>query len=256
MHHQAVSTNYEWLPHNVHPARNPTPPAYQDMVVQPLGDRQREADDFLAGCVDFYGIKGHRCLSNEKTRVAMNLRQPKSVSNYTSTGFVKMRAPTEVFAHIKKFWDANREKGKPESWNTGNIYVNHWESPSLMVSVEDSALEFGGGRLKSKIWEAARETVSAWTGQQLAECSLYGIRIYHEGAMLAPHVDRLPLVASVIINVDQDVDEPWPLEVIGHDGKAHNITMVPGDMILYESHSIIHSRPFALQGRFMANVFM
>lgn len=71
-----------------------------------------------------------------------------------------------------------------------------------------------------------------WTGQQLAECSLYGIRIYKEGAVLAPHVDRLPLVASAIINVDQDTDEPWPLEVIGHDGRAHNVTMVPGDLVL------------------------
>jgi hypothetical protein len=31
-----------------------------------------------------------------------------------------------------------------------------------------------------------------------------------------------------------------PLEVIGHDGKAANITMVPGDLVLYESHSILH----------------
>ena len=57
---------------------------------------------------------------------------------------------------------------------------------------------------------------------------------------MAPHVDRLPLVSSAIINVDQDVDEPWPLEVIGHDGIAVNITMVPGDLVLYESHSVIH----------------
>ena len=44
----------------------------------------------------------------------------------------------------------------------------------------------------------------ALLGQQLAECSLYGIRIYKEGAVLATHVDRLPLVSSAIINVDQD----------------------------------------------------
>jgi hypothetical protein len=72
--------------------------------------------------------------------------------------------------------------------------------------------------------------------------------------MLAPHVDRNPLVSSAIINVDQDVDEPWPLEVIGHDGIARNVTMVPGDLVLYESHSVIHGRQFPLKGRFMANV--
>jgi len=125
-----------------------------------------------------------------------------------------------------------------------------------MVSVEDTNLRGGGNRLKDAIWDAARSTIEEWTGEELTPCSLYGIRIYENGAILAPHVDRLPLVSSAIINVDQDVDEPWPLEVIGHDGKAHNVTMEAGDMVLYESHSIIHGRPFALKGRLYANIFI
>jgi prolyl 4-hydroxylase len=32
--------------------------------------------------------------------------------------------------------------------------------------------------------------------------------------------------------------------------------MEPGDMVLYESHSIIHGRPFPLKGRFFANIFI
>jgi len=64
------------------------------------------------------------------------------------------------------------------------------------------------------------------------------------------------LVSSAIINVASDVDEPWPLEVYGHDGKATNVTMEPGDMVLYESHSVLHGRPFALKGRYVANVFI
>lgn len=79
---------------------------------------------------------------------------------------------------------------------------------------------------------------------------------FHEGAVLATHVDRMPLISSAIVNVDQDVDEPWPIEVIGHDGKAHNVTMEPGDMVLYESHSILHGRPYPMKGRFFANVFI
>merc|ERR1712183_577891 len=63
-------------------------------------------------------------------------------------------------------------------------------------------------------------------------------------------------VSSAIINVDQDVDEPWPLEVIGHDGRAVNVTMEPGDMVLYESHSVIHGRPFPMNGRYYANLFV
>jgi prolyl 4-hydroxylase len=64
------------------------------------------------------------------------------------------------------------------------------------------------------------------------------------------------LVISAIINVDQDCDEPWPLEVIGHDGVAVNLTMEPGDMVLYESHSVIHGRPYPLSGTYYANLFL
>jgi prolyl 4-hydroxylase len=125
-----------------------------------------------------------------------------------------------------------------------------------MVSVENGQLRGGGSRLKQQIWAAARETIEEWTGQELTQCSLYGIRIYTEGSVLATHVDRLPLVSSAIINVAQDVDEPWPIEVYGHDGKATNVTMEPGDMVLYESHSVLHGRPFPLKGRYYANIFI
>ena len=233
------------------------------------------------------------------------------LQNYTETGFTKIRAPENVMALLLEFWEANKDKGQPENWPAGNTYVNHWESPTEMISVENKSLKHGGFVLKQHIWNAARDTIQEWTGQRLAECSLYGkqctnsqsisfglvshhltyfalftfsgIRVYKEGAVLATHVDRLPLVSSAIINVDQDVDEPWPLEVIGHDGKAHNVTMLPGDLVLYESHSVLHGecipftaafasiyscspftsflqiitgRPFPLKGRFMANVFI
>ena len=146
-----------------------------------------------------------------------------------------MRAPDHIFKMIKDFWELNKDSARPEQWVAGNTFTNNWKAPSSMVSVEDKKLKGGGFVLKQNIWNTARDTISEWTGQQLAECSLYGIRSYPTGAVLAPHVDRLPLVASAIINVDQDLDEPWPLEVIGHDGKSHNVTMVPGDLVLCKS---------------------
>lgn len=118
-----------------------------------------------------------------------------------------------------------------------------------MLSVENRNLIGGGLPLKNMIWDLARSTIQEWTGQDLTQSSLYGIRKYTTGAVLATHVDRLPLVSSAIINVAQDVDEPWVLEVYAHDGMAYNVTMEPGDMVLYESHSVLHGRPFPLKGR-------
>jgi prolyl 4-hydroxylase len=222
-----------------------------------FGDRQADYDTFMKDCDNFYpDRRPSPCLATEEDRVRMNLNQPKSMQNYTEMGFKKIKCPPGVFKLIKQFWDQNRNNRHTEVWFTGNTYTNHWESASYMVSVEDANLRGGGDRLKDALWDAAKSTMEEWTGEELTPCSLYGIRIYENGAILAPHVDRLPLVSSGIINVDQDVDEPWPLEVIGHDGKAHNVTMEPGDMVLYESHTIIHGRPFPLKGRFYANVFI
>lgn len=256
MQHRTVSKNYPWLPHNAEPDKNPTPPELEDIKLQVLGDRQAFYDHYINGCQEKYGKKGRACISNEKDRVAMTLRQPQSMQNYTEMGFKKIKAPADVFKLISEFWDINKDERKPEGWPTGNTYVNHWNRPSYMTSIENTKLRGAGYALKQKIWNAAKAVLQEWTGQELTQTSLYGVRTYVEGAVLASHVDRLPLVSSAIINVAQDVDEPWPLEVISHDGKAYNVTMEPGDMVLYESHSVIHGRPFPLKGRFFSNIFI
>lgn len=259
MHHERVSINYPWLEHNVN-SDIPTPPEYTDMPIQPLGNVQERYDDYMQGCVDYYNQyenpRGDRCWDNEIERIHMTSRQPQSVYNYTQLGYKKMRAPDHVFQLLKDFWDKNKGMEAKEKWPIANIYTNHWKNATKLLSVEDPSLNGGGFVLKQHIWNAARDTIEEWTGYRQAESSLYGIRVYQKGAMLAPHVDRLPLVSSAIINVAQDVDEPWPLAVIGHDGIERNITMEPGDMVLYESHSVIHGRQFPLQGRFMANCFV
>ena len=127
-----------------------------------------------------------------------------------------------------------------ENWPEGNTYTNSWEAPTYMVSVDDKGLRGSGTSLKTKIWDAARDTLQEWFGEELSPTSLYGIRVYTEGAILLPHVDRLPLVASAMLSVAQDVEEDWPTEVYDHNGRAHNVTLAPGDMLLFESHSILH----------------
>lgn len=58
------------------------------------------------------------------------------------------------------------------------------------------------------------------------------------------HVDTVNThVVSAIINVDQDVDEDWPLLILDHDGNEHNLIMQPGDMVFYESARLLHGRP-------------
>ena len=56
--------------------------------------------------------------------------------------------------------------------------------------------------------------------------------------------------------MDQQLDDPWPIEVYDHNGRAHNVTMQPGEMCLYESHTVLHGRPTFMNGDRYANVFV
>jgi prolyl 4-hydroxylase len=86
MHYAAVSTNYAWLPHNIdHSLQSPR--EYEDMPIQPLGDRQIFYKKFLDSCKTHFGSRGSRCTQNEMDRISMSLRQPQSMQNYTELGF-------------------------------------------------------------------------------------------------------------------------------------------------------------------------
>jgi len=193
----------------------------------------------------------HDCKTSEKDRMNMNLRQPPLMKNYTSAGYAKMSAPAPVTRMLKEVWDARDvDEYQSENWARGTTYVNHWDSPTYMIPVPK--------KVEESIVQYVQPIMERWIGGNtpLVLTSIYGIRVYEEGAILAPHVDRLPLVTSCILQVAQEVDEDWPLEIIDHSGNAVNITAYPGDMIIYEGHSIIHGRPFPLQGEFYANIFV
>lgn len=179
----------------------------------------------------------------------------KKVYNYTELGFKKTRAPDDLMVLLNEFWEANKDKGVIE-WGQASVYHNTWDADPTMVFLEEKSLVGGGYPLRAKVANAVRDIIEEWTGMRQSISSVYGIRVYHDGAILTPHVDRLPLVSSAILNVAQDVDEDWLLEVYDHSGVAYNISMQPGDLVLYESHSIIHGRPFALKGRFYASIFI
>jgi hypothetical protein len=86
MHYSTVSTNYAWLPHNIDHSMQ-SPREYEDMVIQPLGDRQIFYKNFLESCKTHFGNRGNRCIQNEHDRISMSLRQPQSMQNYTELGF-------------------------------------------------------------------------------------------------------------------------------------------------------------------------
>ena len=95
-------------------------------IGNPLGtDKQAQYEANMQGCIDYYDKAGHdgheACWEVELERIAMNLRQPQSMVNYTRDGFVKIRAPPEVWQLVQEFWQANREELIDEEWNVGCV---------------------------------------------------------------------------------------------------------------------------------------
>ena len=83
----------------------------------PLNQERKEAyDEFMEGCREAYGAKGHLCDVNEEDRIEMTLRQPQSMVNYTDTGFMKIKAPKELKELLTKHWEINKDARAKENW--------------------------------------------------------------------------------------------------------------------------------------------
>merc|ERR1719356_1648643 len=98
-----------------------------------------------------------------------------------------------------------------------------------------------------------------WIGEkiELAGTSVYGIRRYTRGAWLMGHLDHLKShVISAILNIKQDVDSDWPLQIFDHDGKLHEVILAPGEMVWYESARLVHGRTKPLNGSYFENLFV
>lgn len=138
--------------------------------------------DMMKGCYDKFSRR--ECDATERARMDMNLNQPRSQHNYTEIGFKKVRAPAAAWEPLIAFYEANKDAEKLEDWPRGNTYVNSWDSPSYMVSLENRSLR-GGLAVKQQVWAGVKPVLEEWTGQKLEPTSLYGIRVYKDGAMLS-----------------------------------------------------------------------
>jgi hypothetical protein len=136
------------------------------------------------------------CGFQDEYRIKMNSEQPGSVYNYTKEGYKKIKCPEELLAIVKEFWESNRDRAEIE-WKDYNVYHNAWESPPTIAHL-NQARTGGSKDLQAKIWELVKPVLQNWTGHYLSPVSLYGIRVYHDGSILTPHVDRMPLITSAI----------------------------------------------------------
>ena len=140
-----------------------------------------------------------------------------------------------------------------EGWDDTGTQLNFFDIKTHMISLDHNFHE-----RNSIANDVVKQVLMEWNGGiDLEFTAFYGIREYQRGAVLRNHVDRVDThVYSVVLQVGQSgIDSDWPLEVIGFDGKRYEITVQPGEMILYEGHRLMHGRPAPFNGTLFSNAF-
>ena len=166
----------------------------------------------------------------------------------TKDGFLKRAMPKDLYRTLSDFYQNNREQSTSE---TIPDFINNksGEQPSVLIELTDE--------LRALVHETLQPLVEAWMGDYLEPTFVYGIREYRNGAELKEHRDRIHThVASVIINIDQDVKSDWPLIIDDHHYRRHSVLLKPGEMVFYEGARLKHGRPTALDGQHYANIFV
>jgi len=189
-----------------------------------------------------------------------NLVLPQILPATHPKGFAKMKMPPGLHDRLVRYYSKWYHLRTEEGWDTGGTQLNFFKVKTFMISLDHDYHE-----RDSIAQEVMRPALLQWTHDNghtnisdLEFTAFYGIREYHRGASLRNHVDRIDThVLSAVLQIAQTgVEDPWPLQVIGFDGKIYDVTLEPGEMILYEGHKLIHGRPYPFNGTRFANAFI
>ena len=118
--------------------------------------------------------------------------------------------------------------------------------------------------LRHEVQEAFRPLLSSFCACELSDQAVvHGIRVYHQGATLATHLDWADqwVVSATLhlrtIAVANSSELPtWPLVVRGLDGSAHTVVHAEGEAVMYEGSRLLHGRPSPFGGAEYAALFV
>jgi hypothetical protein len=173
----------------------------------------------------------------------------KQTKQYTDIGYTKLNTPLEIQSYLNtvcKSEDRTKE-GKT------NIFARTSSGPPpYLIVIPDPK--------KKWIEKILHPMLEKWAGIKLVHSASYGPREYRKGSALRGHVDRDSHIISVIIHIGRDPEElptdDWALEVTGHNKIKKNIFMKPGEMVFYESRSVMHSRETPNPYDYYRNIFL
>ena len=214
-------------------------------------------------------LLGHVDTSNNPHPLAVSVQQPPvdgqcwtmelkfretrragQIPKFTTQGFKVDTIPNDLFEELSTYYQTHRKNAVAEESDAIGRYVLGDAVPSKIVPLTNT--------LEDAVVLATMQKIQLWSGlNNVTFAACFGIREYQRGAILKAHRDKEEThILSAILNVAQEVDEQWPLEIEDHGGRRHQIILSPGDMILYESARLVHGRETRLNGHSYANLFV
>lgn len=199
---------------------------------------------------------------------------------FTRRGFATAPIPAGAWGWLRDFHEAHRHLQEPEpwrcdGWNSTDVstmlsqlksdaaecteagwsvppcaQLNPWEARTQLLRLPADE--------KRRLSAAIEPHVAAWVGRRIEPTVQYGPRVYNDGASLNMHVDRRTThVLGVILHIaEASPRAAWPLRIEDHDGAWHEVTLREGEMLMYESATLMHGRLAPFRGAEYVNFFL
>lgn len=195
-----------------------------------------------------YHRQGSWILARERVTTNTFLRNNymgPALNTFTKTGTKMMPIPEDINRELLSFYEKNLPLRQTESWDVhGQTQLNFHEVGTDLVFLDlDPAFR---DRVANQMLKPVLEE---WSGVKLRLTSFYGIREYFPGAWLRNHIDRIDthIISATLSLLKLNTTEPWPIETVGWDGRRTRFEHRAGEMLLYESSTRPHGRPFRLK---------
>ena len=136
----------------------------------------------------------------------MFLAQARLMHNFTVPQWEVVQAPPEIHAKLLKnvrdhLANPRREREDDATAHSGV------EGPNEPDFIDQE-------RLNYEVLDALKPLHEAWCQCELEPTSVYGVRLYREGATLVDHLDVPEThVISSILHIDSKLDAPYPIEI-------------------------------------------
>ena len=198
-----------------------------------------------------YDQESHNLTSDEKVFI-------KVCPTYTEKGYKVTSLRRDLKKRLLEFWKTKNhlkitEPSIPHRVLWGTETTREDLTQLLDIKTHDN-------NLANDLIAYIKPLLEEWVGEKdLEMTSIYGIREYNRGAVLKMHLDRIDThILSVIIHIDKKVEKDWPLVIFDREKKKKYRVYLDGktDLVLYESVTLVHGRPYPLEGEYFANLFL